>query len=144
MALSNLEIASVHEIVGIPYNESYVVHDGIGTAQFLLYTPNLGQPGDIIATISNHLITYLSSVSETKETKIRALVEEWDEISLKPTAITGGSAGSLTQLTYSYEDRRKLVKERIETHIPYLSKWRLEMAKAGSSDSMVRFIPYTR
>jgi hypothetical protein len=142
---SNLSAAqklSLYEILGLPYATTFTVMSGYGEAD----TDNLGNPlnSDTYSTIKTQVDAFLASIGSDPagttsaiETKIIALITEWDAIRLKTTSVVTGSVGSAVNgVTYDPEARRRQVQMLMETYVPYIAKWRLEIRRAGSQSGV--------
>ena len=146
---SNLTAAqklSLFEILQLPYSLTYTITDGLGTA-------DMGNTGATLAsytynTIKAEVDAYLASigsdpagVASAVETKIVALITEWDSVRLKTTSVMTGSVGDgLNGVTYDPEAKRRQIQMIMETYVPYIQKWRADVRKAGQSGSGVGMV----
>lgn len=146
---SNLTAAqklSLYEILQLPYSTTYTLTDGMGTA-------DMSSTGQTLSsytfnTIKTEVDAYLASIGSDPagtasaiETKIIALITEWDTIRLKTTSVVTGSVGEgLNGVTYDPEARRRQVQMLMETYVPYIQKWRADIRKAGQAGGGVGMV----
>jgi hypothetical protein len=116
MALTDAQKLSVFECLGITYGagggsaaNTATIHNGFGESLTLTEMDTLR------TAVTDHLDNLVSAV----ETKVAALVVEWDNVRIKVGAIQG-NVGSLQGVTYSFEDARKLIKEQMMVYVPVM------------------------
>lgn len=124
MALTNAQKISLYQILGIPYAETYTVHDGMGTA------PDYGTIQSTYSTIKTQLDLFLASLADGVETAIVGLITAWDSITTTAISMTSGAVGSINGITIDYEAQRALIRERMENLVPYIAQWRIAIRQS--------------
>lgn len=93
------------------------------------------------AQAKSTITTYLGTLTSDDETKITALVTEWDSISLNSGQIDAGGVTDVQGLSFSWDAKRKLIKERMQIYVPFF-RYHEVLARENKSGGM--FIPVVR
>lgn len=135
MALTAAQIRSVFECLEVPYSTSYYTTDGMGalSAQTDVSGATTGQAKTVLTSA-------IAALGSDEETKVAALIVEWDAVSLNVGEITSGGVSDLSGLSFSWDQKRKLIKERMQIYLPFF-RVHERLAKARSS---MAYIPLVR
>ncbi len=63
---------------------------------------------------------YLDNLSADVETKVAALVVQWDAVALLTGDISGGNVGNLGSVSYNPEAQRAQIRKMMETYVPVM------------------------
>jgi hypothetical protein len=129
MALTAAQHLSCHEIANVIVQDAAKIHNGFG---IILELSNL----DELHTALDALITALDA---DEQTKVAALVSDWDNVRLSVGKIDGGAVGNISSASYSFDDKRARIKELFQVYVPVmhiaeaLMRRRNETARSPSS-----------
>jgi hypothetical protein len=106
--LTAAEQLSCFEILDISNAASGAIHNGYAIE---LTISDLDRLRDAVTT-------KLTGLNSDQETKVRAIVVEWDAIGFQTGKISEGAMGTLNGLSDSFEDRRALLLKRLHIYVP--------------------------
>lgn len=118
MALSGAQKLSVKECLGVSAGPG-----GGGNANNATIHNHYG----VILTLSemdtlrDELDTYIDNLASDQETAVAALVVEWDKVRLCTVSIEAGGIGDASGITHDPAEKRKRIRELMQTYIPVLS-----------------------
>ncbi len=130
---TDAEIRSIFECLDCVYSTQYSTLDPMG---FLGSTTDIsnGSQGQAQTMILTWLNTTMTG-DTASITKVKALVVQWDAISLDTVEMVGGSVGSnsVTNTTYRSSTQQERIQTLMQTYVPFfqLGKVLEKRAKAG-------------
>lgn len=85
--------------------------------------------------------SYLGTLVAADEAKITSLISDWDNISLNSGQIDAGGVTDVQGLSFSWDAKRKLIRERMQIYVPFF-RYHEVLARENKSGGM--FIPVVR
>jgi len=114
MALTEAQIRSCFEMLDTPYSTSFNTMDGMGTL-----SSQTDVSGSTTGQAKTAITTAIAAFTSDTETKVTALITAWDEISLNVGTIQSGGVSDVQGLSFSFEDKRNLIRNRLQTYLPF-------------------------
>jgi len=113
MALTAAQIRSIHEILEVPYSDSYGILDHMGL------TECVGATADAAVAAKTAIATAVAALGADSETKVSAIVTEWDALGFKTMSLVAGQVGDVGGMTYDLNERRDLLRQRLQIYLPF-------------------------
>lgn len=114
MALTAAQTRSVFEILEVPYLTTYNTVTGVGAL-----TASTSVAGAGTSAAYTALNTSITALAADDETKVTALVTEWDSIRLDTTVIQSGGISNISGVSYNPAEKRALIKQLMQVYLPY-------------------------
>jgi hypothetical protein len=137
MALTSAQKLSCYEILGVTAGpggganaDAAVLHNAFGISLSLSEMDGLRDSLDL----------YLDNLAAAHETKVAAIVAEWDALGFHVGSIDGGSIGDLQGASLSFDAIRQHLRERLQIYVPVLHMLEAVRKRAGGERGFVEFI----
>lgn len=121
------EIRTIFRMLDTPYSLGYNVVDGMGT---------LSASCDVAASsqgaAKTQILAAITALDGYTATVVSDLVSQYDNIKTKVGSIQGG-IGDLQGVTYSFDDKRRLLSQNLQTYLPYYKQHEVLARQMGNS-----------
>jgi hypothetical protein len=117
MAFTETQYQTLFEILEVPYST-----DG---SQYLLTAQGdavyTGGSADSVALQKAYtgITNWVTGMTASGLAVLSGLLTEWDALGSDMTAIAGGTVGDIGGITYSAEDRRNRIAQRVRIRVPF-------------------------
>lgn len=139
MTLTTAQEISLFQILNAIYADSYHIMSAMGS---LSASRNTGLPGQ--TSVISSVRTWIAGLSDDTGVVLISLINQWDDIGLNVGVMENGGAGNTTGISFNWDSKRALIKERVKMLVTFYHKDETEARenKSGGADSC--FIPIIR
>jgi len=97
--------------------------------------------GSTSGQAKTQILASIAALAADDETKVTALCTAWDAASLNVGEISGGGVADVTGLTFTWEAKRDIIRQRMQIYLPY---YRYHEVLARQNGSKGTNIPVVR
>jgi hypothetical protein len=86
------------------------------------------------------ILASIAALTSDTETKVTALCTAWDAASLNVGSIQGGGVTDVQGLNFSWDDKRAVIRQRMQIYLPYYRHHEVLARMTGNNGGSIQVI----
>lgn len=125
MALIPRNERTCFEILDTPYSDNFTVINGLGVIE-----TEVSIEAQVRA--KTKIQAKMATFNSDDEAAVNPICVEWQSIEFSTGSIANGSISSITGITYSFDDKRALLRNKLLYYLPFYRQHEREQREMGA------------